>query len=132
MDLGQLAADGDLALGSSAASASSEAATRRGDSNATTVSGEPNTRLQLAALARQEADEPPVVGGQRAGDQCAQRGRRPGQHLHPEPGGHARAHEHQPGVGDERHPGIGHERDDRAVLHPPTSSTARARSLCSW
>ena len=57
------------------ASVRSDAATRPGDSKATTVSGDAKTPRGLGRLARQEADEPPAVGRQRAGHERRERRR---------------------------------------------------------
>ena len=78
VQLRQLAADGDGALGVELGEHASDAPTRRGDSNATTVSGARETASSGAALAREEAGEAPDVGRQRARDERGDRRRRPG------------------------------------------------------
>ena len=94
-----------------------------GDSNATTVSGERHTTAQLARLARQEADEPPRLGGQRRRHQRGERRARPGQHLDRHARRDRAGHEHVARVADQRHPGVADQRDHR----PRRPSARRAR-----
>ena len=82
VQLGQLAAHRDRAVADRPARAPQRCApTRRGDSKATTRLRRRRHRRQLARLARQEADEAPAVGGQRAGDERRERRARPRQDL---------------------------------------------------
>ncbi len=107
---------------------------RRGDSNATSVSGAPNSRRRArppcAAGSRRSAS---VSAGSAAGDERRQRRARPGQHLDREPGRDARLHEHEARVADQRHAGVADQRDDLARRASARRARgARARSLCSW
>ena len=74
---------------------------------------------QLPLLARQEALEAPLVGGQPGGDERRDRSRRPRQHLDRKPGRDAGAHQHVARVRDERHPGVRHERHHSPIAHAP-------------
>ena len=75
----------------------SDAATRLGDSNATSVSGRLEGLFQLASACAAGSHEAPSLGRQGARDQRRQRCRRPRQHLDGEPGRDAGLDEHEPG-----------------------------------
>ncbi len=111
VDLRQLAADRGGAVGIGVGEhAQGGCDARRGDSKATSVSGRGEELLELAALAGQEAHEPPGIGGQRGGDERSQHRRGPGSTSNRQAGGHASRTRTKARIGHQRHPGVGDQR----------------------
>ena len=118
-----------------ASSATACAARRRGDSNATSVSlRAPAAARSSLALARQEADEAPALGGQAGGDERDEHGARPGQHLDrapPPPGRRARARSRDLRSAACRRRRRARRRAPARICAHELRARARA-SLCSW
>ena len=119
--------------GASAARAASEAGSRRGDSNATTVSGELEHPLELARAPRQEALEAPAVDRQRP--RRPARWSPPRARAAPRPRARARCRRGSGGSRGRRSPGCRRRRSAPPwprARSAATSWRARSTSFCSW
>ena len=114
--------------GSSSASTASEAATRRGDSNATSVSWLAKAASSSPRLRGRNPAKRQWSAGSALATSAASAADGPGSTSTSSPAATQRAHQHEAGVGDQRHAGVGDERDDLAVVHA-LDELGRARLL---
>src|SRR4051794_11437924 len=118
VDLGQLAADGGLAVGGEGGEGGEGLADAARALEGDHGLGRAQDPLHLPRPPRQEALEAPLVGRQPGGDQRHRHHRGPRQDRHLEGAVDAAADQLVARVGDRRHAGIGDEGDDIAALDP--------------